>query len=146
MSMLTMTIQALSASTSHATCLKDRPERESRVLDERRESAAQQPSPAAPEQRRLTEEEARIARIADFEGLGFPKTEEEARLTRLADFEAAARAAERPVREELRNTHAAGMVASRGTPGHVGQGGVEPSEGWPELVTPEKQGSTVLSI
>ena len=28
----------------------------------------------------------------------------------------------------------------------VGQGKVEPSEGWPELVTPEKTGSIVLSI
>ena len=223
MSMLTMTIQALSASTSHAACLKDRPERESRVLDERRESAAQQPSPAAPEQRRLTEEEARIARIADFEGLGFPKTEEEARLARVPDFEGlgfpqteeearlariadfeaavAARTAERPVREEprtvwspavKRQSHATGMVASRGKPGRgdetaaarevaarvapllrrslsvaeqeerrelrqaeqaeqavavaVRQGGVEPLEGWPELITPEKKGSIVLSI
>ena len=223
--------QALWDMTSPATCLKDRPERESRILVARAgrltgrtaQVAAQQPSPAAPEQRRLTVEEARLARIADFEGLGFPKTEEEARLARVPDFEGlgfpqteeearlariadfeaavAARTAERPVREEprtvwspavKRQSHATGMVASRGKPGRgdetaaarevaarvapplrrslsvaeqeerrelrqeeqaeqavavaVRQGGVEPLEGWPELVTPEKKGSIVLSI
>ena len=223
--------QALWDMTSPATCLKDRPERESRILVARAgrltgrtaQVAAQQPSPVAPEQRRLTVEEARLARIADFEGLGFPKTEEEARLARVPDFEGlgfpqteeearlariadfeaavAARTAERPVREEprtvwspavKRQSHATGMVASRGKPGRgdetaaarevaarvapllrrslsvaeqeerrelrqaeqaeqavavaVRQGGVEPLEGWPELITPEKKGSIVLSI
>ena len=39
-------VQELSASTTHATCLKDRPQRESRALDLRRERRAQQPRPA----------------------------------------------------------------------------------------------------
>ena len=38
--------QELSVSTGHATCLKDKPKRQSRVLDERRERAAQQPRSA----------------------------------------------------------------------------------------------------
>ena len=37
--------QELSGSTDHATCLKDRPKRQSRVLDERLKRAAQQPRP-----------------------------------------------------------------------------------------------------
>ena len=37
--------QELSGSTDHAICLKDRPKRQSRVLDERRKRAAQQPRP-----------------------------------------------------------------------------------------------------
>ena len=158
------------------------------MINERHERGARQLSPAAPEPRRLTDDEARLARIADFEAA------------------AAARAAERPVREEprtvwspavKRNPPAAGMMASRGRPGgaeegtaaravaatvapplrrslteaeqeerrelrrsltaeqalpavavvaDLGQGGAEPPEGWPELVTPEKTGAIVLSI
>ena len=159
------------------------------MINERHERGARQPSPAAPEpRRRLTDDEARLARIADFEAA------------------AAARAAERPVREEprtvwspavKRNPPVAGMMASRGRPGgaeegtaaravaatvapplrrslteaeqeerrelrrsltaeqalpavavvaDLGQGGAEPPEGWPELVTPEKTGAIVLSI
>ena len=208
LSIRTMATQAFSASTSHATCLKDRPERESRILNAPHpRRAARQPLPAAPvEGRRLTGDEARLAPIADLE----------------------AAAAERPVREEpgtvwspavKRKSHSNGIMASRGKPGggdegaaarevsppppppppppeeaeaasperllqrrssrsltdaeeeerrelrlsltaseadqalaavamatDVGQGEVEPSEGWPELVTPEKTGSIVLSI
>ena len=55
--------------------------------------------------------------------------------------------AEQEERRELRRS----LTAEQALPAvavvaDLGQGGAEPPEGWPELVTPEKTGAIVLSI
>ena len=39
-----------------------------------------------------------------------------------------------------------GLLPAVAVVADLGQGGAEPPEGWPELVTPEKTGAIVLSI
>jgi hypothetical protein len=158
-------LQELAASTSHATCLKDRPKRQSRVLDERRERAARQPRPApVPEGARWARTHAKVSATRALGSFGaaaaggaLDAPPLPAPRLQLSGHRKAAAAGARAAREaaslamvaDLEAAEAAGAEAEADVEDistYLGEDatdfeqGAEPAtlaEGWPELVSPQ---------